>query len=265
MESLHPDPQVLHFGPQRVLLLDGDHLLEPLLDAAETTTQIENHRLQMIEAGFDPNVEPLDVVPAVHDIVKQLAIQAETKQIDVKLELPEDIHVMATPGRLKQALMNLISNAIKYTPDGGHVTVAVTADTRLSGAEIVTIRVSDTGHGIPAKDLPHVFDKFFRVKNETTDRVKGTEELKGVVIDITGAVNDQSAALVSAGSVISTSASVYDDAGRLTQATDAFGHQSQLLYDATGLVSEAGKPMAAESDDAEETEKVVTLDAFRKK
>ena len=99
--------------------------------------------------------------------------------------------------RLKHALMNLISNALNDTPDGGHGTVAVTADTRLSGAEIVTIRVSDTGHGIPAKDLPHVFDKFFRVKNETTDRVKGT----GLGLAITRSIVEAYAGRIRADSI----------------------------------------------------------------
>jgi PAS domain S-box-containing protein len=149
-----------------------DTILRTTRFMAELVTDLLD--LGKIEAGFDPNVEPLDVVPAVHDTVKQLAIQAEAKRIDVKLELPDEVYVMATPGRLKQALLNLVSNAIKYTPDDGHVNVSVSAGTLPSGAEIVSIRVKDTGHGIPARDLPHVFDKFFRVRNDATEGVAGT-------------------------------------------------------------------------------------------
>jgi signal transduction histidine kinase len=153
--------------------------------------------LGKIEAGFDPNVEPLDVVPAVHATVQQLSIQAESKQIDVKLDLPDEVYVMATPGRLKQALLNLVSNAIKYTPDGGHVSVAVSADTLPSGAEVVTIRVKDTGHGNPTKDLPHVFDKFFRVKNDRTEGIAGT----GLGLAITRSIVEAYAGRIRAESV----------------------------------------------------------------
>jgi two-component system phosphate regulon sensor histidine kinase PhoR len=172
-----------------------DTILDTTRFMAELVTDLLD--LGKIEAGFDPSVEPLDVVPAVHDTAKQLSIQAETKQIDVKLELPDEVHVMATPGRLKQALMNLVSNAIKYTPDGGHVSVAVSADTLPSGAEIVTIRVKDTGHGIPVKDLPHVFDKFFRVRNDSTERVAGT----GLGLAITKSIVEAYAGRIRAESV----------------------------------------------------------------
>ena len=114
------------------------------------------------------------MIPAVQETVKQLALQAEDKRIAVALQLPDEVFVMATPGRLKQALLNLISNAIKYTPEDGHVSVTVSTETTAGGAEIVLIRVKDTGFGIPAKDLPHVFDKFFRVRNTLTEHVAGT-------------------------------------------------------------------------------------------
>ena len=141
---------------------------ETILDTTRFMAELVTDLLDLgkIEAGFDPSVEPLDVVPAVQETVKQLALQAEDKRIAVDLQLPDEVFVMATPGRLKQALLNLVSNAIKYTPEDGHVSVTVSTATTAAGAEIVVIRVKDTGFGIPAKDLPHVFDKFFRVQEQ---------------------------------------------------------------------------------------------------
>jgi len=156
--------------------------------------------LGKIEAGFDPSVEPLDVVPAVQETLKQLALQAEAKHIDVKVSLPAEVFVMATPGRLKQAFLNLISNAIKYTPDGGRVDVGVSASTTTAGAEIVTIGVTDTGIGIPPKDLPHVFDKFYRVRNDSTERVPGT----GLGLAITKSIVEAYAGRIRAESVVGT-------------------------------------------------------------
>ncbi len=172
---------------------------ETILETTRFMTELVTDLLDLgkIEAGFDPNVEPLDVVPAVQETVKQLALQAEAKGIDVKLELPDEVFVMATPGRLKQALLNLVSNAIKYTPDGGHVSVTVTPGTLPSGAEIVTIRVKDTGHGIPAKDLPLVFDKFFRVRNDRTEGIAGT----GLGLAITKSIVEAYAGRIRAESV----------------------------------------------------------------
>jgi len=71
-------------------------------------------------------------------------------------------------------LINLIDNGVKYTPAGGRVSVAAALSTDGDGAETVRIRVSDTGMGIPARDLPHVFDKFYRVKNKATSEIPGT-------------------------------------------------------------------------------------------
>jgi len=73
--------------------------------------------------------------------------------------------------RLRQAVLNLIGNAIKYTPPGGRVRVALTVS---EAGATATIAVSDTGHGIPAADLPHVFDKFYRVKSRATADTPGT-------------------------------------------------------------------------------------------
>ena len=75
---------------------------------------------------------------------------------------------------MRQILINLIDNGIKYTPAGGCVSVAAALSPDGDGGKTVRIRVTDTGIGIPARDLPHVFDKFYRVKNEATREIAGT-------------------------------------------------------------------------------------------
>src|SRR5439155_104887 len=94
--------------------------------------------------------------------------------IELRTDLPAEAIVMAAPIRIKQALVNLIDNGIKYTPSGGRVTVSVAFSAGGDGAETVTIRVADTGLGIPARDLPHVFDKFYRVNSTATQGIAGT-------------------------------------------------------------------------------------------
>jgi signal transduction histidine kinase len=69
-----------------------------------------------------------------------------------------------------QAVMNLVGNALKYTPEGGKVTVSTSVD---EGRGVAVCAVTDTGVGISPEDLPHVFDKFFRVPGHTK-LAKGT-------------------------------------------------------------------------------------------
>ena len=70
-------------------------------------------------------------------------------------------------GRLEQVLQNLLTNAIKYSPDGGPIRVTMEA----SDAEVL-VTVRDQGHGIPSEDLPHLFEQFYRV--EGTRKLEGT-------------------------------------------------------------------------------------------
>jgi PAS domain S-box-containing protein len=77
-------------------------------------------------------------------------------------------YVYADTHRIQEVLTNLINNAIKYTPEGG-VTVTLTGD-----ATVIQVQVADTGPGIPSEDLPHLFQKFYRVDNSMTRTIGGT-------------------------------------------------------------------------------------------
>jgi signal transduction histidine kinase len=77
--------------------------------------------------------------------------------------------ITADPLRLRQVLRNLVGNAIKYTPPGGQITVS----TELEQNHSVRVKVCDTGIGIPANDLAHVFDKFYRVRMDETVDIEG--------------------------------------------------------------------------------------------
>ena len=135
--------------------------------------------LGKIEAGLDPPKERLDVVRLVKEAVMMTSPDAEGKSVTIGLELPPEAWVSGAPARLTQALLNLVGNAVKYTRAGGRVTVAVLAswasgDTEPVADATVTIRVADTGIGIPAPHLPHVFEKFYRVHDASTKDIPGT-------------------------------------------------------------------------------------------
>lgn len=110
----------------------------------------------------------LDVRSVVTEAVEALQQTAKAKEIDLRLDLPEEpAPVWGDPSRLQQVLWNLVSNAVKFTPQGGTVEVSSTLD---RDSALVTVR--DTGVGISAEFLPHVFERF-RQADATTTRSHG--------------------------------------------------------------------------------------------
>lgn len=104
--------------------------------------------------------EPFALGELVQDVAQKYQLVAESKQIRVEVACENDLpFVSADVGLIERVLANLIENALRYTPPNGTVTVAVT-----HGEKTVRVRVSDTGCGIPAQDLPYIFDRFYRVE-----------------------------------------------------------------------------------------------------
>ena len=132
--------------------------------------------LGRIESGIEAPHEPVDLVPLVRETQAALAPQAEAKRIALTVDVPDRTVVSASPGRMRQVLLNLAGNAVKYTLDGGRVRVTLTIEPAGAGDATPTARVSvaDSGIGIPASALPYVFDKFYRVKSQATRDIEGT-------------------------------------------------------------------------------------------
>src|SRR6266849_5583619 len=149
---------------------------QDIRDAAQHMADLVTDLLDLgkIEAGLDAAREPMDLIPVIGEALRLVKPRADTKSIELHAELPEETIVSAVPSRLRQVLINLIDNGVKYTPSGGRVTIAVAVSSDGDGNGTVTIRVTDTGIGIPARDLPHVFDKFYRAKSQATKEIAGT-------------------------------------------------------------------------------------------
>jgi two-component system phosphate regulon sensor histidine kinase PhoR len=107
----------------------------------------------------------------VASVAEMIAPKAARSRVTVTTDTPRDLApVMADRDRLAQILINLVDNAVKYTPEGGAVTVTA----RPLGDEAVEIAVGDTGIGIPAADLPRITERFYRVDKARSRELGGT-------------------------------------------------------------------------------------------
>jgi len=123
-----------------------------------------------IEAGMPLNRHVVSLNAFVESNIQEFMLAAHNKGIDLLYHPPtEDIQVEIDFSQLGQAIYNLLSNAIKYTPIGGQVRVDVDYDDKH-----FKIRVSDTGYGIPEKDIPYLFEKFHRVDRKEHRAQGGT-------------------------------------------------------------------------------------------
>jgi two-component system NtrC family sensor kinase len=126
-------------------------------------TSLVNDLLDLgrIESGFEGQKEIISLEGIVNYALDNLKSQIAAKKLQLKIEMPPQLPSLhGDPIHLRQMLDNLIGNSIKYTPDGGGISVKVE-----SRGEQVFVHIADTGPGIPPADQPHIFDKFYRASN----------------------------------------------------------------------------------------------------
>lgn len=114
--------------------------------------------------------EKLSINDIVKDIHTKLLIHAKNKNISMPFTLDSrNSNVLFDKDGLEQILLNIVGNAIKYTPDGGEVSISISAETSK-----VIITIKDTGIGIPKDDINHIFERFYRVDKARTRQMGGT-------------------------------------------------------------------------------------------
>jgi Osmosensitive K+ channel histidine kinase len=117
--------------------------------------------LGRIEAGFDTQREVVSLDGIIRFALETLGGQISEKKLNLHVDLPTDMPpVRGNPIRLRQMVDNLIGNAIKYTQEGGEISIAVEVQ-----KDQDILRISDNGPGIPPSDQPHIFEKFYRAGN----------------------------------------------------------------------------------------------------
>ena len=136
------------------------HLLGDLLDLS----RLESDQLEV-------ELVPCELKPLVDTSVGSVSQAAAQKQIAIHSDIPPSVQVICDPKMIEHALINLLDNAVKYTPAGGKVRVGTRP---VEGADRLAIYVEDTGIGIPSEDLGRIFERFYRVDKGRSRDLGGT-------------------------------------------------------------------------------------------
>ncbi|WP_431064556.1 PAS domain S-box protein [Methylotuvimicrobium sp.] len=143
------------------ILKAGRHLLD-LINEILDLAKIESGRISL-------SIEPVRVAPIIEECLSLVSTQADKRRISLRSHTQEDFTVQADQTRLKQTLLNLISNAIKYNREGGLVAV----EAMPKDSEYLSIHITDTGRGIPKERLHELFQPFNRLDAENS-AIEGT-------------------------------------------------------------------------------------------
>ncbi len=124
---------------------------------------------QMDSQDTSLKMEKVDLSALCRETLHALEPAIAKAKLNLAVTVPDSICIAGDASKLGQVVYNLIDNAVKYTPEGGRVTISLTGENRL-----VTFTVSDTGIGIPEEDVKHIFDRFYRVDKARSRATGGT-------------------------------------------------------------------------------------------
>jgi two-component system phosphate regulon sensor histidine kinase PhoR len=142
--------------------------LSRLTEDLLTLSDLESGKLQMTRRH-------LDVGHLIQRVLEVFWDQAAKKQIELSRAVDPDLpQLLGDPDRLQQLFINLVDNALKYTPSGGRVTITAARVLSAQAPQQIEISVSDTGAGIPEKDLPRLTERFYRVDKARSRELGGT-------------------------------------------------------------------------------------------
>ncbi len=173
--------------PLAVIRADLEHAMSPTVTEGEQAIALEEALQQVTkmaalvdslltlaradEGRFDLFREPVELGPLVYEVLETAHFLGEEQELVIDAPVIDNAEVLGDATRLRQLFLNLVTNAIKYTPAGGRVEMSLTRDDVSA-----YFAVTDTGIGIAAADLPHVFERFWRA-----DRVRSRASERGGV------------------------------------------------------------------------------------
>lgn len=135
-----------------------------LTNVAETLLELSKADSGQVTLDFSES----NISNIIRDIAEDAEILASEKKISVCTDIMPDIHIKIDPVRIYQAVLNIVDNAIKYTPASGQIGIALK-----SNVSSVSIIIHDSGIGISRDKLPHIFDRFYRIDESRSAEVKG--------------------------------------------------------------------------------------------
>lgn len=172
LTSIRTYAETLAENPRISKRMHADYL-DVIINESDRMTKIVRDLLDLSRFDADDSIlsyEEFSLELSIRSVYAAIALEADKRGHIMNLELEWKLpKVVGDRARLEQVLINIISNALKYTPDGGMIDV-------ISGSkgDIVWVEISDTGVGIPAEDLEHVFDRFYRVDKARSRESGGT-------------------------------------------------------------------------------------------
>ncbi len=167
------DPEIARSFLQ--IIFDESERLNRLIGDLLELSKVESRRVPL-------HFSPIEMSGFIAKTIEVISAEAAKKRIILDMRVEEGIYVEADEDRLLQILMNLLSNGINYTPEGGKVSVSVEPLYKKQGGRLkqegdyehIRIRITDTGIGIPKKDLPRIFERFYRVDKARSRSSGGT-------------------------------------------------------------------------------------------
>ncbi len=181
-ETIIEDPDMPPAIKQRfleIVMNESDRMTRIVQDLL-VLSRLDNRRMSWRPTKFD-------LASAVEAMCTALETEAHSHShtLDIVKQTDEAMPIFADKERIEQVITNIIGNAIKYTPDGGSITVTL----GLTDEQMYFVAVKDTGVGIPKEDLPHLFERFYRVDKSRSTEAGGTGLGLSIAKDIVDAHN----------------------------------------------------------------------------
>lgn len=158
LKNVGDNPAILNKGLD--IIVDETERLSVMVEELLDFSRMQNGKIRLVSEEIDL----LYILENVYDIYKQKAVN-ENINLSLSLDGNTDIRITGDKDRIRQVMINILDNAIKYTPEGGNISITVA---RIQ--KYVKIIVCDSGIGISQKDLPHIKEKFYKADNN----VRGT-------------------------------------------------------------------------------------------
>ncbi|MEL6306497.1 MAG: HAMP domain-containing sensor histidine kinase [Chloroflexota bacterium] len=162
LESAEEDPKKLHFAEK---ILNGVTQMTSLVDNIQ-----DAGRFDRATGFYEMERAPTDLIDMVDGIVNNHLVPAEKQEVTLKTNIADGIPIVNVDANMiERSIINLVDNAIKYTPNGGTIEVGL----RVEDGQIV-ISISDTGYGISEENIKSLFKRHFRIRRREHARVKGS-------------------------------------------------------------------------------------------